>query len=124
MVRQDWMGYTYMACELLVRGADARSRVETDKHVNTVLLAPTYDTVKMPDTTSGPVFASLDDVLVHPVSYWNTYGIETKTCNLFNIVLCDPGLPVLFESGVGFVLTDTLNALPFIIVSAAAHGLP
>jgi hypothetical protein len=113
-----------MACELLVRGANARTRVKADKHVNTVLLAPTYNTIKMPDTTSGPVFAGLNNVFVHPVSYGNTYGIETKTCNLFDIVFSDPSLPVLFESGVGFGLTDTLDALPLVIVSAAAHGLP
>lgn len=113
-----------MACELLVWGANTRTRVKPDKNIDTVFLAPTYDTVKIPDTASGPVFARLDDVLVHPVPYWNTYSIKTKTCNLFNIVFCDPSLPVLFESGVGFGLTDTLNALPLVIVSTAAHGLP
>lgn len=113
-----------MARELFIRGADTRTRVKTNKHVDTMLLAPAYNTVKVPDTASGPVFARLDNVLVHPVSNRNTYGIETKTCNLFDIVLCNPSLPVLFESGVGFGLTDTLDALPLVIVSAAAHGLP
>ncbi|KAI6764713.1 hypothetical protein HG531_012600 [Fusarium graminearum] len=89
-----------------------------------MVLAPADNAIKMPDAASGPVFAILDNVFVHPVPYRNANGIETKTCNLLDVIFCDPSLPVLFKGGVGFGLTNTLDTLPLVIVGAAAHGLP
>src|SRR6478752_1135701 len=113
-----------MTGELFVRRANTRSRVESNNRINAMLLAPFDNTVKMPDAAAGPVFAFMDDILVHPVSNRDANGIETKTCNLLDVIFCDPSLPVFLEGGVGFVLTDAFDACPFVVVGTAAHVLP
>lgn len=89
-----------------------------------MLLTPPDNTIKMPNTAPGPVFAFLDDVLVHPVSDGNTNGIKTNTCDLLYVIFRDPSLPMLLECSVGFFLADTLDAGPFVVVGTAAHVLP
>jgi hypothetical protein len=98
--------------------------MESNNRIDAMLLAPPDDTVKMPDAAARPVFAFLNDILVHPVSNGNTNGIETNTGNLLDVVFCNPSLPVFLESSVGFFLTNAFDACPFIVVGTAAHVFP
>lgn len=113
-----------MASELLVGILGSRSGVKVEDDIETVVCAPSNQTVKILETSSWEVFVFLDEILFHPVTKRDTDGVQLSPDYLLDIVFGDPSIPMLLESCIGFLLSETLDTSPLIVPWVASHAGP
>lgn len=115
---------TYVAGVLLVGELRARSTVEIHDDVQAGITSPADKTVEELETAAGVELALVDELLAHPEANRNTDGVQAQACNLVDVLLGGPGVPVTAEGFVGSFLAESLNASPFVVVTAAADAVP
>lgn len=114
--------FTYVAGVLLVGKLSARPAVKVHNDIDPGVVAPPNQTVKVLNSSTGEELAILNKIISNPKANWNADRIETQTLNLVNVILADPGVPMLLEGGIGGILAELLDTRPLVIEPAAAHA--
>jgi hypothetical protein len=115
---------SYMASELLIRRLRSRGTVEINDGIDTILLAPPDNTVKIGEAPAGVILVCINKALSHPEADGNAHGIQANLLNLLDIGLGNPRVPVIFPDLVSLGLTEGLDAIPLVVPAVAAHVLP
>jgi hypothetical protein len=110
-----------VAGKLLAGGLRPGSAVQVDDNVDSVLLAPSDQTIEVGKPTAGVVLAIPYEILIDPEANGDTNGVETDPGNLLDIVLRSPRIPVGVEGFIRGCLTNTFGTCPLIVVILAAH---
>lgn len=98
--------------------------MEIDDGIDTILLAPPDNTVKIGEAAAGVILVCINKALSHPEADGNAHGIKANLLNLLDIGLGNPRVPVIFPDLVSLGLSKGLDAIPLVVPAIAAHVLP
>lgn len=107
---------------LLVRKLCSWTSVKIHNDIDAGIVAPTDQAVEVCDASTRKGLALLDKIFTDPEANGDADRVETKTLDLANVVLRDPGVPMLLERGIGGVLAKLLDARPLIVETTATHA--
>lgn len=98
-------------------------QIKNDEHARVGSHAT--DGLQVGETALGEMLAVVvDNAFVQPVAYRNTQRVEAVGGHAVDVVLCQPGLPVVLENRVSLVLSERADAVKLGCLVAAAHRVP